>query len=54
MRSSCRLSISLIAIIAVVNDLALEITKVAGTNSDKYRDLKLSRYIPNLEETLFG
>ena len=41
-------------IMAGVNDLALEITKVAGTNSDKYRDLKLSRYIPNLEETLFG
>lgn len=35
-----------------VNDLALEITKVAGTNSDRYRDLKLSRYIPNLESTL--
>lgn len=41
-------------IMAGVNDLALEITKVAGTNSDKYRDLKLSRYIPDLEETLFG
>ena len=37
-----------------VNDLALEITKVAGTNADKYRDLKLSRYIPNLTETLRG
>lgn len=35
-----------------VNDLALEITKVAGTNSDRYRDLKLSRYIPGLETTL--
>lgn len=33
-----------------VNDLALEITKVAGTNADKYRDLKLSKYIPNLEK----
>ena len=41
-------------IMAGVNDLALEITKVAGTNSDKYRDLQLSRYIPDLEETLFG
>ncbi len=37
-----------------VNDLALEITKVAGTNADKYRDLKLSRYIPNLTEQLRG
>jgi len=41
-------------IMAGVNDLALEITKVAGTNSDKYRDLKLSRYIPGLEDTLRG
>ena len=37
-----------------VNDLALEITKVAGTNADKYRDLKLSRYIPNLTDQLNG
>lgn len=41
-------------IMSGVNDLALEITKVAGTNSDKYRDLKLTRYIPNLEEVLYG
>lgn len=41
-------------IMSGVNDLALEITKVAGTNADKYRDLKLTRYIPDLEETLFG
>lgn len=41
-------------IMSGVNDLALEITKVAGTNSDKYRDLDLTKYIPNLEQTLFG
>ena len=41
-------------IMSGVNDLALEITKVAGTNSDKYRDLQLSKYIPNLEKTLYG
>lgn len=41
-------------IMYAVNDLALEITKVAGTNADKYRDLKLSRYIPNLTELLNG
>lgn len=41
-------------IMAGVNDLALEITKVAGNNADKYRDLKLSRYIPGLEDTLNG
>lgn len=37
-----------------VNGLSLEITKVAGTNADKYRDLSLSRYIPGLTETLNG
>lgn len=41
-------------IMAEVNDLSLEITKVAGTNADKYRDLKLTRYIPDLEEQLNG
>lgn len=40
-------------IMSGVNDLALEITKVAGTNADKYRDLKLSRYIPGVENTLY-
>ena len=37
-----------------VNDLALEITRVAGTNADQYRDLRLSRYIPGLEDSLRG
>lgn len=41
-------------IMSQVNDLSLEITKVAGTNTDKYRDLKLSRYIPNLESDLYS
>ena len=41
-------------IMAGVNDLALEITKVAGNNADQYRDLKLSYYIPDLEQTLRG
>ena len=31
-------------IMSEVNDLALEITKVAGNNADKYRDLKHTRY----------
>lgn len=39
-------------VMSEVNDLALEITKVAGTNADKYRDLKLTKYIPGLEDTL--
>jgi len=37
-----------------VNDLSLEITKVAGTNTNKYRDLRLSRYIPNLDQRMMG
>ncbi len=41
-------------IMSEISDLSLEITKVAGTNKDKYRDLKLTRYIPGLQETLYG
>ncbi|MCI5937713.1 MAG: extracellular solute-binding protein [Eubacterium sp.] len=54
MDNICYIMEALDEIMSEVNDLALEITKVAGSNSDKYRDLKLSRYIPNLEETLQG
>lgn len=50
----CNVMEELDEIMSGVNDLALEITKVAGNNSDKYRDLKLTRYIPNLEEQLYG
>ena len=50
----CYILESVEEIMADVNDLGVEITKVAGTNSDKYRDLKLSRYIPGLEDTLRG
>lgn len=41
-------------IMSEINDLSLEITKVAGTNKDKYRDLKLTRYIPDVKERLDG
>lgn len=41
-------------IMSSINDLSLEITKVAGTNADKYRDLKLTRYIPDIEDQLYG
>lgn len=37
-----------------VNDLSLEVTKVAGTNKDKYRDLKITRYIPDIQSRLYG
>jgi ABC-type glycerol-3-phosphate transport system substrate-binding protein len=39
-------------IMSGISDLSLEVTKVAGTNKDKYRDLKLTRYIPGLENQL--
>ena len=39
-------------IMSNVNDLALDITKVAGSNKDKYRDLKMERYIPDLSERM--
>lgn len=54
MDNICYIMEELDLVMSEVNDLALEITKVAGSNADKYRDLKLSRYIPNLEETLYG
>lgn len=41
-------------IMSGISDLSLEVTKVAGTNKDKYRDLKLTRYIPDLQERLEG
>lgn len=37
-----------------VNDLALEITKVVGTNKDKYRDFSLEAYIPGVGDTLIS
>jgi len=41
-------------VIAGVNDLSLEITKVAGKNLDRHRDLRLSRYIPGIDNRLFA
>ncbi len=41
-------------IMSGVNDLSLEVTKVAGTNKDKYRDLKLTRYIPDVQDRLYA
>ncbi len=39
-----------------INDLSLEVTKVAGSDkvNNKYRDLKLTRYIPDIQEKLDG
>lgn len=41
-------------IMSKVNDVSLDITKVAGTNKDKYRDLKMEKYIPDISERLNG
>lgn len=41
-------------IMSEINDLTLEITKVAGKNKDKYRDLDLVKYIPDVEERLIN
>ena len=41
-------------IMNAINDLSLEVTKVAGSNKDKYRDLKLTRYIPDVEHRLYS
>lgn len=41
-------------IMSNVNDLSLDITKVAGTNKDKYRDLKMEKYIPDISDRLNG
>ncbi len=37
-----------------VNDLSLDITKLAGTNKDKYRDIDVERYIPDASAKLLG
>jgi len=41
-------------IMSGISDLSLEVTKVAGTNKDKYRDLKITRYIPDVQARLEG
>ncbi|SFS05249.1 extracellular solute-binding protein [Anaeromicropila populeti] len=39
-------------IMSEVNNLSLEIVKVAGTNKDKYRDLDMEAYIPGVGQQL--
>ncbi len=41
-------------IMSNVNDLSLEVTKVAGTNKDKYRDFSLESYIPGIGDRMIG
>lgn len=35
-----------------INDLALNVTKLAGTNTSKYREIDILSYIPDVEEKL--
>ncbi|MCR5685184.1 MAG: extracellular solute-binding protein [Lachnospiraceae bacterium] len=39
-------------LISEISDLSLEVKKVAGSNRDKYRDLRITRYIPGVAETM--
>lgn len=41
-------------IISGISDLSLEVTKVAGTNKDKYRDMRLTRYIPDVADRMYA
>lgn len=50
----CHVLESVSRIMSEINDLSLEIIKVAGTNKDKYRDLDIARYIPDVQERLYG
>ena len=42
------------AIISEINALSLQILKLTGNNTQKYRDFELDEYIPDLKETLLG
>jgi len=50
----CHVLESIGRIMSEINDLSLEITKVAGTNKDRYRDLHMTRYIPDVQDRLYG
>lgn len=39
-------------VISGISDLSLEVTKVAGTNKDKYRDMRLTKYIPDVADRM--
>jgi ABC-type glycerol-3-phosphate transport system substrate-binding protein len=39
-------------VMSEINDLSLEITKVAGSNSDKYREIEITDYIPDVTDRL--
>lgn len=37
-----------------ISDLSLEVTKVVGTSQDKWRDIDITEYVPDIEERLEG
>lgn len=39
-------------VMSEISDLSLEITKVVGTNQDKWRDIDITEYVPDVEERL--
>ncbi len=39
-------------VMSEINDLTLEVTKLAGTNTSKYRDIEITKYIPGIEDSL--
>lgn len=48
----CHVMEQLDEIMSLINDYALEITKVCGTNSDKYRDVNILRFLPTIVDDL--
>lgn len=42
------------ALISQIQALSLQVDKITGNNTEKYRDFELEEYIPNLQETLLG
>ena len=39
-------------VMSEISDLSLEITKVAGSAQDKWRDIKIKEYVPDIEERM--
>ncbi len=39
-------------VMSEINDLTLEVTKLAGTNTSKYREIEIVKYIPGIKDNL--
>jgi ABC-type glycerol-3-phosphate transport system substrate-binding protein len=53
-QNMCEVLEAVSRIMGEINDLSLEITKVAGTNNSKWRDLDITKYIPNIQGEIYG